>query len=76
MKRMGKRMTSKSEIECFYCGKLGHTTINCKIYANNLFKGKLKEVTNIAIAEIHRIFMVVMVSMKEYNPLLFKKPTL
>jgi hypothetical protein len=29
-KRMGKRMTGKSGIECYYCGKTGHTTINCK----------------------------------------------
>jgi hypothetical protein len=30
---------------------MGHTTINCKIHASDLLKGKLKESTNIAITE-------------------------
>jgi hypothetical protein len=41
----------KREIECYYCGKMGHTKINCKIHANDLLKGKLKESTNIALIE-------------------------
>jgi hypothetical protein len=41
----------KREIECYYCRKMGHITINCKIHANDLLKGKLKESTNIALTE-------------------------
>jgi adenine/guanine phosphoribosyltransferase-like PRPP-binding protein len=44
-------MIGKSGIECFYYGKISHTTINCKTCANDLLKGKLKESTNVAIVD-------------------------
>jgi hypothetical protein len=50
-RRMGKRKAGKSEVECYYCRKFGHTTWNCKNHASDLLKGKLKESTNIAIDE-------------------------
>eukprot|EP01018_Ginkgo_biloba_P006671 Gb_02221 [translate_table: standard] len=50
-KRMEKRTIGKSEMECYNCGKAGHTTINCEICTSDLLKGKLKESTNIAIIE-------------------------
>lgn len=43
-KRRGKKMTGKNEFECYYYGKTGHTTINCKACVSDLLKGKkLKE---------------------------------
>jgi hypothetical protein len=48
---MGKRMECMNEIECYYYRKMVHTTINCKIHASDLLKGKLKESTNIVITE-------------------------
>lgn len=41
-KRMGKTMSSKNEIECYYCKKLSHIAINCKVRASDLLKGKAK----------------------------------
>jgi hypothetical protein len=49
-KRIGKRMIGKSGIECYYNGNTSHTMINCKTYANDLLKGKLKELANVDIA--------------------------
>jgi hypothetical protein len=47
---MGKRITGKSGIEFYHCGKIGHITINCETRVNDLLKGKLQESTNVAIA--------------------------
>jgi hypothetical protein len=46
---MRKRMRGKSGIECYYCGKTGHTIIYCKTCASDLLKGKIKGSTNVAI---------------------------
>jgi hypothetical protein len=42
---------NRSSVECFYCRRNGHTTLNCKIHAKDILKGKLKESTNIVISE-------------------------
>jgi hypothetical protein len=42
-----KGRTNKN-IECFYCRRRGHTTLNCKTRASDLLNGKLKESANIA----------------------------
>jgi hypothetical protein len=42
-----KGRTNKN-IECFYCRRHGHTTLNCKTRASDLLNGKLKESANIA----------------------------
>ena len=46
---MGKRMYGKNETECFYYKKPRHIAMNCKIRANDLLKGKIKESTNIVV---------------------------
>ena len=44
---MGKRVYGKNEIECFYSKKEGHSVVNFKLCANDLPKGKIKELVNI-----------------------------
>jgi hypothetical protein len=41
-----KGRTNKN-IECFYCRRRGHTTMNCETRARDLLNGKLKESANI-----------------------------
>jgi hypothetical protein len=48
---MGKRMACMNAIECYYYIKMVHKTINCKIHASDLLKGKLKESANIVITK-------------------------
>ena len=45
----GRMNTDK--IECFYCHKYGHTTLNCKIRAKDILKGRLKESSYVAFLE-------------------------
>ena len=47
----GRFNKNKSTIECFYCKRRGHTSLNCIICASDLLKGKVKESANIAIYE-------------------------
>lgn len=42
---------NKKSVNCFYCQKHGHTTLNCKTCAKDLLNGKLKQYTNIDIIE-------------------------
>ena len=30
-------------MECYYCKKRGHTAWNCRFWANDILKGKVKE---------------------------------
>ena len=39
--KKGKHIV-KEVIKCYYCRKIGYTTWNCKIQANNLLKGKVR----------------------------------
>ncbi|KAH9291344.1 hypothetical protein KI387_043468, partial [Taxus chinensis] len=42
----------KSEIECHYCKKRGHTTWDCRVRANDVLKGKvISNTANIAMVE-------------------------
>jgi hypothetical protein len=41
----------KREVECYYYGNMCHIAINCKIYANDLLKGILKELASITLTE-------------------------
>lgn len=48
---MIKKNANKSELECYYCGKIGHTLWNCKNCANDMLKGKIKESMSITTHE-------------------------
>jgi len=44
----------KGEMKCHYCKKIAHKTWNCRFWANNVLKGKLKDepyVVNVVIIE-------------------------
>ncbi|KAH9297699.1 hypothetical protein KI387_029381, partial [Taxus chinensis] len=46
------RRSDKSEIECHYCRKRGHTAWDCRVRANDVLKGKvISNTTNIAMVE-------------------------
>ncbi|KAH9291517.1 hypothetical protein KI387_043295, partial [Taxus chinensis] len=46
------RRSDKSEIECHYCKKRGHTAWDCRVRANDVLKGKvISNTTNIAMVE-------------------------
>ena len=32
-----------NNIECYYCQKVGHTTLYCKTQANDILKGKIRD---------------------------------
>lgn len=48
---VGRKNKNKNSVECFHCHKCGHIALNCKIRAKDIFKGKLKELANLAISK-------------------------
>ena len=41
-----RKQIVKEDIEWYYCKKAGHTTWNCKLWANDLLKGRARDKGN------------------------------
>lgn len=68
-----KRRVNKNRLECFYCHKHGHITLDYKIKAKDLLKGRLKESAsaNIDFQKTHQMLylMTLLVTMNLLNHL-------